>query len=102
MEVEENLILQRVEKKILQIRAAEKKKAYSKKISQPPNPSPRRDRTPPQKYIVTQSLSWHTCPIIVTQRDTTVASLNIHKLCITYRLEVPKTISLVCFLDFLI
>ena len=90
-----------LKKKILQIRAAEKK-AYSKKISQPPHPSPRYDRTPPQKYIVTQSLSWHTCSIIVTQRDTTVASLNIHKLCISYRSEVPNSISLVCFLDFLV
>ena len=91
-----------LKKKSCKYERLKKKKAYSKKISQPPHPSPRSDRTPSQKYIVTQSLSWHTCPIIVTQRDTTVASLNIHKLCISYRSEVPKTIRLVCFLDFLV
>ena len=90
-----------LKKKILQIRAAEKKRLTRRKVPNLPTP-PLAATAHHLKNIVTQSLSWHTCSIIVTQRDTTVASLNIHKLCISYRSEVPNSISLVCFLDFLV
>ena len=86
-----------LKKKFCKYERLKKKGLLEEKFpTSPPLPSLR------QKYIVTQSLSWHTCSIIVTQRDTTVASLNIHKLCISYRSEVPNSISLVCFLDFLV
>ena len=90
-----------LKKKILQIRAAEKKGLLEENFpTSPPLPSLRPHTTSKiYSHSVTQlahlfDYRHATC--------TTVASLNIHKLCISYRSEVPNSISLVCFLDFLV